>query len=118
LRWKGQGKKNRSGHATHRCYVAHSPSQATVSNQFRSVPLPAKMHALKAEIRGDEDLVSRGDAQHGAVIANARDQTGPGVPSFPPAAALRGLTAYAGDQLSFRERHGNDDMRASIACQA
>jgi hypothetical protein len=59
------------------------------------MPLPAKMYALKAEIRGDEDLVRPRDAQHGAVIADSRDDSGFGVPSSPRATSLCGLPAYA-----------------------
>jgi hypothetical protein len=53
------------------------------------------MYAFKTEIRGDEDLLSPGDVQHGAVIANAHDEFCLPVAGFPRAVFLRGLPPYA-----------------------
>jgi len=56
------------------------------------MPLPPKMHSFQAEIGGDQHLVAGGDAEDGAVIADAGGQRWLG--SNPP--------TKGGNQGSFR----------------
>src|SRR5215469_2203745 len=101
---KSQREERRDRFAPHGGDIAQSSSQATVSDRFCGMPVPAKMNPLQAEVRGDEQFVSTRHAQHGAVVPDAvHNRALPGARSW---ARGGGEATKFGDQRFFRKRHG------------
>ena len=72
--WKRQGEESRDRIASHGGDIAQAPGQAATTDHFGWKPVAAEVHAFQAEIRGDKQLVSRGAAENGAVVADTSHQ--------------------------------------------
>jgi hypothetical protein len=67
----GEGQKGRDGACSHGRDVAQSASQTTVADYLRNMPVTPEVDLLEREVSGDDEFVSRGDAQECGIIADA-----------------------------------------------
>ena len=68
---KGQRQECRPRLATHRRDIAQPARQAPPPHQLWTMPISPEMHLFDGEVGGHEQLVSRRNPQHRAVIADA-----------------------------------------------
>ncbi len=65
-----------------------------MANALRRMPFAAEVNTLQAEVGCDQHLVTGRNAEHGTVVADARD--------YPWPAGAANAAANAGDQACFR----------------
>jgi hypothetical protein len=68
-----------------------------MADRFRGMPVAAKVNPFEAEVRGDQNLMVAGHAQHGAVVPDSSRNPG----------WAGGLAANAGNQGLFSEGQGS-----------
>src|ERR1700733_5694937 len=94
---QGERKESGDGLASHGRNIAQAARQTAMADRFRRLPVAAKMDPFEAEVRGDQNLMVAGQAQHGAVVADS---------SPDPGWAGR-LAANAGNQGLFGKGQGS-----------
>src|SRR6185312_14710801 len=71
FRRQSQGQKSGDWFPAHGRNVAQTSRQTAMANHFRRVPCSPEVHVFQAEIGGGDQIAVRGNAQHGAVVANS-----------------------------------------------
>lgn len=73
---KGQREKCRHRQASHGSDVAEPAGKAAVPDNLGGMPFASKVDTFEAKVGRDQRLMSGGQAQHGAVVANAMNHAG------------------------------------------